>query len=200
MAAALLVVLSYLVGSLSAAVIVCRVIGAPDPRTVGSRNPGATNVLRVAGRKAAAATLTGDAMKGLVPVLLARMFTAEPAAVAAAGIAAFLGHLFPVFFRFEGGKGIATCIGVLLGMAFPVALIFIAVWLLVARFAKVSSLAGLSAALTAPFAAWTLGYPLTHVAVIVIMTVLIFWRHRSNIGKIIDGTEPRIGADAGNAS
>ncbi|MGQ0657135.1 MAG: glycerol-3-phosphate 1-O-acyltransferase PlsY [Chromatiales bacterium] len=200
MVPALLVLFSYLIGSLSTAIIVCRIVGAPDPRTVGSRNPGATNVLRVAGRKAAAATLLGDSLKGLLPVLVGRLMDLEPAALAAAGFAAFLGHLFPVFFRFQGGKGVATFIGVLLGLALPVGLFFIAVWLLVAKLVKISSLAALGAAFLAPFLTWLLGYPLTQLAVILAMVALLFWRHRANIRKLIDGTEPRIGASSSNIS
>ena len=192
--AALLIFLSYLVGSLSAAIIVCRLIGAPDPRTVGSGNPGATNVLRVAGKKAAAATLIGDSVKGLLPVLVGRALGLEPGALAAIALAAFLGHLYPVFFQFEGGKGVATFIGALLGLAWPLGLAFIVVWLLVAKASKYSSLAALTAAALMPFFAWMTAHPSVYVATILVMVVLLFWRHRANIRKLIDGTEARIGS------
>ena len=194
MMAALLIFLSYLVGSLSAAIIVCRLIGAPDPRTVGSGNPGATNVLRVAGKKAAAATLIGDSVKGLLPVLVGRALDLEPGALAAIALAAFLGHLYPVFFQFEGGKGVATFIGALLGLAWPLGLAFIVVWLLVAKASKYSSLAALTAAALMPFFAWMTAHPSVYVATILVMVVLLFWRHRANIRKLIDGTEARIGS------
>jgi len=194
MMAALLIFLSYLVGSLSAAIIVCRLIGAPDPRTVGSGNPGATNVLRVAGKKAAATTLIGDAVKGLLPVLVGRALGLEPGALAAIALAAFLGHLYPVFFQFEGGKGVATFIGALLGLAWPLGLAFIVAWLLVAKASKYSSLAALTAAALMPFFAWMTAHPSVYVATILVMVVLLFWRHRANIRKLIDGTEARIGS------
>jgi len=192
--AALLIFLSYLVGSLSAAIIVCRLIGAPDPRTVGSGNPGATNVLRVAGKKAAAATLIGDSVKGLLPVLVGRALDLEPGALAAIALAAFLGHLYPVFFQFEGGKGVATFIGALLGLAWPLGLAFIVAWLLVAKASKYSSLAALTAAALMPLFAWMTAHPSVYVATILVMVVLLFWRHRANIRKLIDGTEARIGS------
>lgn len=193
MTAAILIVVAYLLGSLSAAIIVCRAIGAPDPRTVGSGNPGATNVLRVAGKKAAAATLLGDTLKGLLPVLLGRALGLPIEALAAVGLAAFLGHLYPVFFQFQGGKGVATLIGALLGIAWPLAVFFVVIWFVVARLSKVSSLAAITAAVLTPLYAWFRGYPALTVLAILAMVVLLVWRHRSNIRKLIDGTESRIG-------
>jgi glycerol-3-phosphate acyltransferase PlsY len=178
---------------LSAAIIVCRVIGAPDPRTVGSGNPGATNVLRVAGRKAAAATLLGDSLKGLLPVLLGRALGLPIDALAAIGFAAFLGHLYPVFFQFQGGKGVATLIGALLGIAWPLAVFFVVIWFVVARLSRLSSLAAITAAVLTPLYAWFRGYPALTVLAILAMVLLLVWRHRSNIRKLIDGTESRIG-------
>jgi glycerol-3-phosphate acyltransferase PlsY len=193
MTSAILIVVAYLLGSLSAAIIVCRTIGAPDPRTVGSGNPGATNVLRVAGKKAAAATLLGDTLKGLLPVLLGRALGLPIDALAAVGLAAFLGHLYPVFFQFQGGKGVATLIGALLGIAWPLAAFFVVIWFVVARLSKVSSLAAITAAVLTPMYAWLRGYPALTVLAILAMVVLLVWRHRSNIRKLIDGTESRIG-------
>ncbi|MCG3201191.1 MAG: putative glycerol-3-phosphate acyltransferase [Gammaproteobacteria bacterium] len=194
MTAAILIVVAYLLGSLSAAIIVCRAIGAPDPRTVGSGNPGATNVLRVAGRKAAAATLLGDSLKGLLPVLLGRALGLPIDALAAIGFAAFLGHLYPVFFQFQGGKGVATLIGALLGIAWPLAVFFVAIWFVVARLSKLSSLAAITASVLTPLYAWFRGYPALTVLAVLAMVVLLLWRHRSNIRKLIDGTESRIGS------
>jgi len=193
MTAAILIVVAYLLGSLSAAIIVCRAIGAPDPRTVGSGNPGATNVLRVAGKKAAAATLLGDTLKGLLPVLLGRALGLPIDALAAVGLAAFLGHLYPVFFQFQGGKGVATLIGALLGIAWPLGAFFVVVWFVVARLSRISSLAAITAAVLTPLYAWLRGYPALTVLAIMAMVVLLVWRHRSNIRKLIDGTESRIG-------
>lgn len=202
MLTAILIVTAYLLGSVSAAILVCRAIGAPDPRTVGSGNPGATNVLRVAGKKAAAATLLGDALKGLVPVLLGRAVGLDVDALGAIGLAAFLGHLYPVFFEFQGGKGVATFIGAMLGIAPLIGLFFVGIWLLVAKVGKLSSLAALAAAALTPIFAWLQGYSTLLVLMIVAMVVMLFWRHRSNIRKLLDGTESRIGRkdDAANDS
>lgn len=202
MLTAILIVVAYLLGSVSAAILVCRAIGAPDPRTVGSGNPGATNVLRVAGKKAAAATLLGDALKGLVPVLVGRALGLDADALGAIGLAAFLGHLYPIFFEFQGGKGVATFIGAMLGIAPLLGLFFVGIWLLVAKVARLSSLAALAAAALTPVFAWLQGYSTLLVLMIVAMVVMLFWRHRSNIRKLLDGTESRIGnkAEAANDS
>jgi glycerol-3-phosphate acyltransferase PlsY len=200
MITAILIVVAYLLGSVSAAILICRAIGAPDPRTVGSGNPGATNVLRVAGKKAAAATLLGDALKGLLPVLAGRALGLELDALGAIGLAAFIGHLYPVFFEFQGGKGVATFIGAMLGIALPLGIFFIAIWLLVAKVGKLSSLAALAAAALTPLFAWLQGYPPLLVVLIVAMVVMLFWRHRSNIRKLIDGTESRIGTKSSTAA
>jgi glycerol-3-phosphate acyltransferase PlsY len=184
--------MGYLCGSISTAILVCRVIGAPDPRTAGSGNPGATNVLRVAGKNAAAATLIGDSLKGLLPVLLARMLNADAAILALTAIAAFLGHLYPVFFRFRGGKGVATLTGVLLGLAWPLGLSFIAVWLLMAAVFRISSLSALAASALAPVLAWWWQYPQSTLWVTAGMATLLYWRHRSNIRHLLAGTEDRM--------
>jgi glycerol-3-phosphate acyltransferase PlsY len=189
----LLVLAAYLLGSVASAVIVSRALGLPDPRTVGSGNPGATNVLRHGGRRAAALTLAGDVAKGLLPVLAARALGAEPAVVAAVALAAFVGHLYPVFFGFRGGKGVATAGGALLGLAWPVGAASLATWLLVAALLRYSSVAALAAAFLAPaYAMWTGAHPAT-VIVVAAMAVLLVWRHRSNIRNLLAGTEDKIG-------
>lgn len=142
----LFIVLGYLAGSVSTAIIVCRAMGLPDPRNEGSRNPGATNVLRLGGKKAAAITLAGDFLKGLLPVLLARLAGVEATGLALIALAAFLGHLYPIFFGFQGGKGVATAFGAILGLSAPVALAALATWLIMAFVLRISSLSALTAA------------------------------------------------------
>ena len=186
-------VAAYLLGSLSAAILVCRICGFGDPRTVGSGNPGATNVLRAFGKAAAAATLAGDVAKGFVPVLIAKFVGAAPLVVAGVGVAAFLGHLFPVFFGFRGGKGVATLIGVLFGIDWRLGGAFIGTWLAVAAITRYSSLSALVASLLAPAAALWLGQPPAVALALLGMTALVFWRHESNIRKLVAGTESRIG-------
>ncbi len=188
-----LLVLGYLCGSVSSAILVCRVLGHADPRTAGSRNPGTTNVLRLYGRAAAAMTLFGDVAKGTLPVVAATWFDAGAAAVALAGFGAFLGHLYPVFFRFEGGKGVATLIGVLLGFSPWLGAGFIATWLAVAALTRYSSLSALTATAFAPVIALGLGAAAPIVGAIAAMGVFVFWRHRANIKKLLDGTEDKIG-------
>ena len=189
---ALLILTAYLVGSLSAAIILCRLLGLPDPRTQGSGNPGATNVLRIGGKKAAAATLFLDMLKGLLPVLLARALDAPLEIQAAVAFAAFLGHLYPVFFRFQGGKGVATALGVLLALNWLVGLATIATWLVMALLFRISSLAALTAILLTPLYFWLLDRQPPLLAVALVITLLLFWRHRSNIRKLLNGTEGRI--------
>jgi glycerol-3-phosphate acyltransferase PlsY len=191
---AVLISSGYLLGSISTATITCRLMGLPDPRTSGSRNPGATNVLRVGGRKAAAITLAGDMLKGLLPVLAAQLLGAATVVVAATGVAAFLGHIYPVFFGFQGGKGVATFLGVLLGLQPLAGLATILTWLAAAAVWRISSLSALIAAAGAPlYVYWTTGSALAG-AMTVIMTVVLYWRHRENIRRIADGTEGRLGA------
>lgn len=192
--ALLCLVFAYLCGSVSTAILVCRLMGLPDPRSEGSRNPGATNVLRIGGRKAAAITLAGDFLKGLIPVLVARAFGQGPEVLAATAFAAFLGHLYPVFFGFQGGKGVATALGVMVGLSWQVALAALATWLLVARVWKISSLAALSAATLSPLYALLFGLPDAYALALLPMVALLLWRHRENIRRIRAGTESRIGA------
>ncbi|MCG6867041.1 MAG: glycerol-3-phosphate 1-O-acyltransferase PlsY [Thiogranum sp.] len=190
--APILIAFAYLAGSISSAIIVCRLLGLPDPRGEGSGNPGATNVLRIGGKKAAAITLIGDMLKGLIPVLVAKLLGAPLGVQAMVAVAAFLGHLYPVFFGFRGGKGVATALGVLLGLHWQVGLLTIATWLVIAKLFKVSSLAALLSLLVTPLYIWWLIPERSLIAAIVFMVALLFWRHRSNIRNLIQGTEGRI--------
>lgn len=188
----LLIFAAYLAGSLSAAIISCRLMGLPDPRTQGSRNPGATNVLRVGGKKAAAITLAGDALKGVVPVLVAQLLSAPPPILALVALAAFLGHLYPVFFGFRGGKGVATAGGVLIALAWPVGLAVLASWLVMAKLFNISSLSAIVAATLAPLYMWLLAPQPEFIAVSALISVMLLWRHRSNIRNLLAGTEGTI--------
>lgn len=188
-----LALLAYLLGSVSAAIVVSRLMGLTDPRTVGSRNPGATNVLRHSGRKAAAITLAGDLLKGLLPVLAGHALAVSPGGLALIGLAAFLGHLFPLYFGFRGGKGVATFIGVLLGYAWPLGLGFCAVWVLVAGTLRYSSLSALIATALTPFIGLLIAVPRPVLAAVCVMAVLVYWRHRANIRNLLEGRETKIG-------
>jgi glycerol-3-phosphate acyltransferase PlsY len=195
---------AYVIGSLSFAVIVSRTMGLSDPRTYGSGNPGATNVLRSGNKAAAVLTLLLDALKGYVPVALAVFFGPRhglgEGTVALVALAAFAGHLWPVFFRFQGGKGVATAAGALLGIDPLLGGATLATWLIIAFFFRYSSLASLVAAVFAPF--WqmlTVGFGPIALALIV-MSLLLVWRHSGNIRKLVAGTESRIGQKAGAAA
>ncbi|WP_198972060.1 glycerol-3-phosphate 1-O-acyltransferase PlsY [Xylophilus sp. ASV27] len=201
-------VAAYLLGSLSFAVIVSRAMGLQDPRSYGSGNPGATNVLRSGSKAAAVATLLLDAAKGWLPVMLVRWWGPawglEGGTVALVGLAAFLGHLYPVFFRFQGGKGVATAFGVLLGIDALLGLAAALSWLIMAVFFRYSSLASLVAAVFAPFfywfgdgVAWKADARIT--AAIVAMALLLAWRHRENVRRLLAGTESRLGARGGSS-
>ncbi len=189
----LLIISAYLLGSLSSAIITCRLLGLPDPRNEGSGNPGTTNVLRIGGKKAALITLTGDFLKGYLPVLAALTLTDRPLIIAATLVAAFVGHLLPVFFRFQGGKGVATAAGCLFGLALPIGLAAVASWIVIAALTRLSSLAALMTAVAAPvFTYWFLDQP-TYTAGVALMASLIVMRHHQNIKKLLAGTESRIG-------
>ena len=194
----LVVLAAYLIGSLSFAVIVSKFYGMADPRTYGSGNPGATNVLRSGKKKAAALTLLGDALKGLVAVWLALglqdTLDLNNDTIAAIAVAALVGHMWPVFFGFKGGKGVATALGVLLGLSWPVALVCAAVWLVMAFGFKVSSLAALVATVISPIAAWMFGLPGSWILAVVIIAALVLFRHRSNIENLLKGKEGKIGS------
>ena len=196
LAGILLAAAGYLLGSVASAVVVCRLMGLPDPRQGGSGNPGATNVLRLGGKKAAAVTLAGDVAKGVVPVLAAKILSPEPVVWAVTALAAFLGHLYPVFFRFQGGKGVATALGAVGALAWPVGLAMGLVWLAVAGVSRYASLASLCAAVASPLAALVFAPDLGTVACLVLMSSLLVWRHRANVQRLMAGTESRIGEKA----
>lgn len=199
---ALATLAAYLIGSLSFAVIVSSVMGLNDPRTYGSKNPGATNVLRSGSKAAAVVTLLLDALKGWLPVVLVKWYGKpyglEDGTLAMVGLAAFLGHLYPVFFRFVGGKGVATALGVLMGISGVLGLATLATWAVIAFFFRYSSLSSIAAAVFAPVyylfgagVAWTMDGRI--MAAVVVMSGLLVWRHAENVSRLIKGTESRLG-------
>lgn len=185
---------AYLLGSVSTAIIVARLAGLEDPRRVGSRNPGATNILRIGSKKTAAVTLIGDMVKGLLAVVIAWAFTADTLILALVALAVFLGHLYPVFFGFKGGKGVATALGVYLGLNPYLALLMLATWLAVAAIFRYSSLAALAAAALSPAYVWWLTRSPVYLVMSIVLALLLFWRHRSNIRNLATGAETKIGA------
>lgn len=188
---------AYLLGSLSFAVIVSRCMGMPDPHSYGSGNPGATNVLRTGKKSAAALTLLGDALKGWLAVWLAKHYQTvwqlDSNTIAIIAVVVLIGHMWPVFFKFKGGKGVATALGVLLALSWPTALICAAVWLIMAFGFKVSSLAALIATLISPFAAWWFMPQLSWVIAVIVIDILVLYRHKSNIKNLFSGRESKIG-------
>jgi acyl phosphate:glycerol-3-phosphate acyltransferase len=197
MIAALAFAFGYLLGSIPFGLLLTRAAGGPDIRAVGSGNIGATNVLRTGNKALAAATLLCDMLKGTLAVLAAARYGADPALAAALG--AFLGHLFPVWLKFKGGKGVATYIGLLIGLHWPAALFFCAVWLAVAAAVRYSSLAALIASALTPLAIWYFGLPKV-AALFLLLTVLLWVMHRANIERLLNGTEGKIGAQTSGAS
>jgi len=192
MAIAVTVIGAYLLGSISFAIVVSKLMRLPDPRSYGSKNPGATNVLRSGSKAAAVLTLAGDGAKGWLAVWLAQIYAPEAAPYA--GLAVFLGHLFPVFHAFKGGKGVATAAGVLFGIDWRIGLGTLATWIIIAVFLRYSSLAALVCAVFAPFfTALLLGLG-TYFITVLIMAALLVWRHKENIARLMAGTETRIGA------
>jgi glycerol-3-phosphate acyltransferase PlsY len=187
---ALTILAAYCLGSISFAIVVSRLMRLPDPRSYGSKNPGATNVLRSGRKTAAVLTLLGDAGKGWLAVWLAWLLGGD---VPAAGIAVFLGHLYPVFHRFQGGKGVATAAGVLFGFSLWLGLATLATWIAIAVFFRYSSLAALIAALFAPIYTWWLFGLSPILPVVIAIGLLLVWRHRENIQRLVAGTESRLG-------
>lgn len=185
----LLVPLAYLTGSVSSAIIVCRVMGLADPRENGSGNPGATNVMRIGGKKAAAITLLGDALKGLLPVLLAQALGVDSLLLSLVVFAAFLGHLYPIFFQFKGGKGVATSLGVMLGVHWMLGLVVAATWFAVYKISKISSLSALIAAALAPAYVWFIVGDANLLVMFMLLSLVLLWRHRSNIQRLLAGNE-----------
>ena len=200
---AIAALLGYLIGSISFAVVVSRAMGLADPRSYGSQNPGATNVLRSGNKGAAAATLVLDALKGYLPVLAVALYGPpyglHEGTQSLVGLAAFVGHLWPVFFRFQGGKGVATAAGVLLALNPWLGLATLATWLIIVVFFRYSSLAALVAAVFAPFYQLLIWHGGALMPAILAMSLLLIWRHRANIGKLLAGTESRLGQKAAPA-
>ena len=188
----LLPILAYLMGSISSAVLIARVFDMPDPRTVGSGNPGATNILRQGNKTAAISTLLSDVLKGVVPVLIARAFTQDPQILATVAAAAFLGHLFPIFFNFKGGKGVATALGVYLALNPWMGLALILCWLVSALLFRYSSLAAVLTAVSSPLFAWFLLPGVPFLVLSIFIAALLVWRHQANIQRLIKGEEDKI--------
>jgi len=185
----LLPIFGYLLGSIATAIVVARLLRLPDPRQAGSGNPGATNVLRLGGKRAAALTLAGDLIKGVTPVALARFLGLEDWALAAVALATFLGHLYPVYFDFRGGKGVATALGILLALQAPLGVAVLLVWVLIFLVTRLSSLAALGAALAAPILGLLLLRQRGEQVLLLILALLVLWRHRSNIARLRSGAE-----------
>lgn len=187
--------LSYLIGSISTAIITCKIMGLEDPRKVGSNNPGATNVLRHGGKKAAIITLLGDMLKGLIPVLVIVQLQADALTVALVGLFALLGHIFPIYYGFKGGKGVATYYGAILGINWLVGLIALTIWLSMAALFKISSLSALVSIFLTPFILWHFSQSVELTGAAALMSLIVFWRHQNNIKQLIQGTEERIDKD-----
>ncbi len=191
-----LLLAAYLIGSISTAIIVCRVMGLKDPRSEGSGNPGATNVLRVGGKLPAAITLAGDALKGLLPVLAASYFNQPVEIIGGCAVAAVLGHLFPIFFQFKGGKGVATSFGAIFGISWIVGLLTVTTWLAVSLTFRISSLAALVSLAALPLYLSIITKSGALAIAGAVIAVLVFIRHKSNITRLIKGEEPKIGDKA----
>ena len=193
----LLIPAAYLLGSISSAIIVSRLMGLPDPCTQGSNNPGATNVLRLGGKKAAALTLLGDMLKGFLPVIAANLLQLDPLILAAVGLAAFLGHLYPLFFSFKGGKGVATALGIQFGLGWQIGGSVALIWLIMAKVVNIASLSALVSMALAPLVIW-LFWPAPELIMMqILISIILFWRHRSNIRNLIEGSEDRIKDEQG---
>jgi glycerol-3-phosphate acyltransferase PlsY len=184
-----LLIAAYLIGSISSAILICRALGLPDPRTQGSNNPGATNVRRLAGNKVAALVLLCDLLKGFLPVFLATILELSLFKISLIGLCVFLGHIYPVFFDFKGGKGVATYVGILIACSTPVGLAFIFIWLFIAKVLKISSLSALVATAISPVYYYLFTDDVGSSAVITIICLLIFYTHRSNIKRLINDEE-----------
>lgn len=185
----LLVPVAYLIGSVSSAIIVCRLMGLEDPRKQGSGNPGATNVMRIGGKKAATITLLGDALKGLIPVLISKAMGVDTVILSFVVFAAFIGHLYPVFFGFKGGKGVATSLGVTLGVNWMLGCAVAATWFVVYKISKISSLSALVAAIISPAYVWLITGDKYLLAVFTVTSVVLLWRHKTNIQRLLKGEE-----------
>jgi len=188
----LLIFSAYLLGSISAAIIVCKTLGLSDPRTGGSGNPGTTNVMRLYGKKAAFLTLVGDIFKGIIPVLLAKVIVNSEFIIAICGLAAFLGHIFPIYFKFEGGKGVATLIGILFATHWLLGVSYIITWILTALIFRYSSLAALIAVLPIPIYSYFIEHNNQYTISFAVIAIILFWRHKPNIYNLLNGKEDKI--------
>lgn len=186
---AFLLLFAYLLGSISSAILLSKIMGFKDPRSEGSNNPGATNVLRIAGRKAAALTLFGDCLKGLIPVLLGHWLGVEQWVLAAIAFAAFIGHCYPLFFEFKGGKGVATAIAGTVAFNWIIGAILIAIWLLFAKVFRISSLAAIISFASLPLLIFWFTQTLVPTGIFAAISIILIWRHRSNIQRLLAGTE-----------
>lgn len=184
---------AYFIGSISSAVLTCRVMGLPDPREDGSRNPGTTNVLRLGGKKAAAITLLGDMLKGLLPTALAAAWSGTPEAVSAAAVGSFLGHLYPIWFGFIGGKGVATALGAVFGASWLCGLLAAGTWLLALAIARYSSLSALITFAAVPAYIWLTSRSALLTAAFALISAMLYWRHSANIQRLLKGEEPKVG-------
>lgn len=189
----IMLVMAYLLGSISCAIIVCKVAGLPDPRTQGSGNPGASNVLRVAGKTYAAFTLFGDMLKGFIAVFIAMLFDVEGVMLSLVALAAVLGHMYPVFFKFKGGKGVATALGVYFALSFPVGIIAAIIWVGLAFLLRYASVASLAACVLAPFIC--LFFQASYFVGLILIAALVVWRHWENIERLRKGTESKLVAN-----
>ncbi len=186
------VIIAYLLGSVCSAVIICRLFSLPDPRTEGSKNPGATNVLRIAGKKYAAIVLATDMLKGFLPVFLAKLLGANSTTIGYICLAAVLGHIYPIFFNYKGGKGVATTLGALLGFNWLLGGMVIGTWLVVALISRYSSLAAVVAVVLAPFYSLFITYNIRAFVPLAIIMIFVIYKHHANLTRLVDGTEPKI--------
>lgn len=187
-----MIIIAYLLGSISSAVLICRLVRLPDPREQGSKNPGATNVLRIGGRGAAIGVLVFDILKGMLPVWAGYFMGIPPLMLGFIGIAACLGHIYPIFFHFQGGKGVATAIGTMAPIGYDLSLLIILTWVVSFFVSRYSSLAAIITALLAPFYTWMIKPQYT--IPVAMLSCLIIFRHKENIKRLIDGNEPQVGA------
>ncbi|WP_116963650.1 glycerol-3-phosphate 1-O-acyltransferase PlsY [Fastidiosibacter lacustris] len=187
-----MLIIGYLLGSINSAILTCKLLGLPSPRTIGSGNPGTTNVLRLGGKKAAIITLLGDAIKGFVPVIIAHVIVLSNTEIGYVALASVIGHIFPIFFSFKGGKGVATLIGVMLGFYWIIGIIFLAAWLLCALITKYSSLSALLATIISSICIIFM-MNFNSALPFLMITIIVFVRHHENIKRLIDGTESKIG-------
>lgn len=185
--------IAYLIGSISSAIIICKLFNLPDPRLQGSRNPGTTNVLRIGGKLPALLTLFGDVLKGFLPVFVVKWLQFNPAVIAATAICALLGHLWPIYFRFEGGKGVATLLGCLIAVSWQSAICWGSTWIICALLFRYSSLAAIVASCLAPLFIWFFTGSIIYTNIFAFMSAMLLIRHKTNIQKLLAGTESKIG-------